>query len=42
MVVGQHSKPSFLFSYLIANLINVKTGKKITRFDIEMKGNHQN
>jgi len=41
VIVGQHSKPSFLYSYLIANLINVKTGKRIARFDIEMKGNHQ-
>lgn len=41
VIVGQHSKPSFLFSYLIAYLINVETGKKVARFDIEMKGNHQ-
>jgi len=41
VIVGQHSKLSFLYSYLIANLINVKTGKRIARFDIEMKGNHQ-
>ena len=41
VIVGQHSKPSFLYSYLIANLINVKTGKRVARFDIEMKGNHQ-
>jgi len=41
VVVGQHSKPSFLYSYLIAYLINVKTGKMVARFDVEMKGNHQ-
>lgn len=40
MIVGQHSKPSFLFSYLIADLIEVKSGKLISRFDIELKGNH--
>ncbi|PPC89525.1 MAG: DUF2380 domain-containing protein [Methylobacter sp.] len=40
IVVAQHSKPSFLFSYLIAHLINVKTGRQIARFDIELKGNH--
>ena len=40
-IVGQHSKPSFLYSYLIAYLINVKTGQMVARFDVEMKGNHQ-
>ena len=25
VVVGRHSKPSFLFSYLMAHLINVRT-----------------
>lgn len=41
IIVGQHSKPSFLFSYLIAHVINVHTGKLVARFDIEMKGNHE-
>ncbi|BCG62557.1 MAG: hypothetical protein methR_P0200 [Methyloprofundus sp.] len=41
IIVGQHSKPSFLFSYLMAHVINVKTGKLVVRFDIELKGNHQ-
>ena len=41
IIVSQHSKPSFLFSYLIAHLINVKTGNLVARFDIELKGNHQ-
>ncbi len=40
IIIGQHSKPSFLFSYLIVKLINVKTGEIIARYDIEMKGNH--
>ncbi len=40
IVVGQHSKPSFLFSYLIANVVNVATGKLAARYDIELKGNH--
>lgn len=40
IVVGQHSKPSFLYSYLIAHIINVKTGKLVARYDIELKGNH--
>jgi hypothetical protein len=41
IIVGQHSKPSFLFSYLIAHVINVKTGQWVARYDIELKGNHQ-
>ena len=41
VVVGQHSKPSFLFSYLIVYLVNVKKEKAIARYDIELKGNHQ-
>ncbi len=41
IIVSQHSKPSFLFSYLITHVINVHTGKLIARFDIEMKGNHE-
>lgn len=41
IVVGQHSKPSFLFSYLMANLIDVKQGRLIARIEIELKGNHQ-
>lgn len=41
ILVGQHSKPSFLYSYLMAYLINVKTEKTVARYDIELKGNHQ-
>jgi hypothetical protein len=41
VIVGQHSKPSFLYSYLIAYVVNVKTEKAIARYDIELKGNHQ-
>lgn len=40
IVVGQHSKPSFLFSYLMAKLVQVKTGNLVTFFAIELKGNH--
>lgn len=40
VVIGQHSKPSYLFSYLIVNLVNVSSGKLAARFAIEMKGNH--
>lgn len=41
VVVGQHSKPSFLFSYLMAHLINVKMQKLTASYDIEIKGNHE-
>ena len=41
LVVGQHSKPSFLFSYLMVNLIHVETGQLLARFNIELKGNHE-
>ncbi|MCK5121854.1 MAG: DUF2380 domain-containing protein [Methylococcales bacterium] len=41
IIVGQHSKPSFLYSYLMAHVINVKTGRLVARYDVELKGNHQ-
>ncbi len=41
IVVNQHSKPSFLFSYLMAHLIHVPSGKQIAAFDVELKGNHE-
>lgn len=41
VIVGQHSKPSFLFSYIMANLVNVKTKKLVARYEIELKGNHK-
>lgn len=41
MIVSQHSKPSFLFSYLWVYLIDVKKQASIARYDIELKGNHE-
>lgn len=41
IIVSQHSKPSFLYSYLITHLIRVKTQTLAARYDIELKGNHQ-
>lgn len=41
IIVGQHSKPSYLFSYLIAHVINVKDRTQIANFAIELKGNHE-
>jgi hypothetical protein len=40
VVVGQHSKPSFLFSYLLANLIDVKNRTLAASYAIELKGSH--
>lgn len=39
IVVSQHSKPSFLFSYLLAHVINVKTQTLVASYAIELKGN---
>jgi Protein of unknown function (DUF2380) len=41
VVVGRHSKGSFLYSYLMANFINVKTQKLAGNYAIELKGTHQ-
>lgn len=41
IIVGQHSKPSFLFSYLIAQVIQVNKQTMAARYDIELKGNHE-
>jgi hypothetical protein len=41
IVVSQHSKPSYLFSYLLAHVINVKTQTLAARYEIELKGNHE-
>jgi hypothetical protein len=40
IVVSQHSKPSFLYSYLMVHLIRVNSGALVGRYDIELKGNH--
>lgn len=41
VIVGQHSKPSFLFSYLLANLIRVKDRTIAVSYAIELKGSHE-
>ncbi|MDI1232128.1 MAG: DUF2380 domain-containing protein [Methylobacter sp.] len=38
VVVGQHSKHSFLYSYLMAHLVDVKTQNLAGDFPIELKG----
>ncbi len=40
IIVSQHSKPSFLVSYLMAQVINVRTQSLVAEIDIELKGNH--
>jgi Protein of unknown function (DUF2380) len=40
IIVGQHSKPSFLYSYLMAQVIHIGTESLAAEFDIELKGNH--
>lgn len=40
VVVGRHSKPSFLYSYLMVELIEVKTQRLMGSFSVELKGNH--
>lgn len=40
IIVSQHSKPSFLYSYLITHLIRVKPRTLFNRYDVELKGNH--
>ncbi|MDP2902049.1 MAG: DUF2380 domain-containing protein [Methylovulum sp.] len=41
MIVGQHSKPSFLYSYLMVHVINVKSKTLAASIDIELKGNNE-
>ncbi|WP_020564646.1 DUF2380 domain-containing protein [Methylosarcina fibrata] len=41
VIVGQHSKPGFLFSYLLANLIHVKDRTIAVSYAIELKGRHE-
>jgi hypothetical protein len=40
VVVGQHSKHSFLYSYVMAHLINVKNQNLAGDFPTELKGTH--
>lgn len=41
IIIGQHSKPSYLYSYLMAHLVEVNTTSLNASFDIELKGNHE-
>jgi Protein of unknown function (DUF2380) len=40
VVLGQHSKDSFLYSDLLIQLVNVKTGTLAARYTLELKGNN--
>jgi hypothetical protein len=41
VVVGRHSKGSFLYSYLMAHLIDVKTESLAANYSVELKGTYQ-
>lgn len=41
IIVSQHSKPSFLYSYMWVYLIDVNKQTLVARYDIELKGSHQ-
>lgn len=41
VVVGRHSKGSFLYSYVMAHLIDVKTESLAGNYSVELKGTHQ-
>jgi Protein of unknown function (DUF2380) len=40
VVVAQHHKPSFLYSYVFAHLVAVNAPALNTHFEVELKGNH--
>ncbi len=40
VILGQHSKDSFLYSDVLIQLVNVKTQTLAARYTIELKGNH--
>lgn len=41
VVVGRHSKGSFLYSYVMAHLIDVKTESLAGNYSVELKGTHR-
>lgn len=41
VVVGRHSKGSFLYSYVMAHLINVKSESLAGNYSVELKGTYQ-
>lgn len=41
IIVGQHSKPSFLESSLIADVINIETARRVAELIVDLKGNHE-
>ena len=40
IIVGRHSKPSYLYSHLMVRLIKVKNPALVMDLDVELKGNH--
>lgn len=41
VVVGRHSKPSFLYSHLMLHLIQTSSQVSVAAFDVELKGTHE-
>ena len=41
IIVGQHSKPSFLESSLIVDVINIETASRVAELIVDLKGNHE-
>jgi hypothetical protein len=41
IIVSQHSKPSYLFSYLWVYFIDVSSQTTVARYDIELKVSHE-
>jgi Protein of unknown function (DUF2380) len=41
VILGRHSKPSFLESSLIVDVIDVSTEKRIAELNVDLKGNHR-
>lgn len=41
IITGQHSKPSYLFSYLLMHVIHVASQSLAGEYAIELKGNHR-
>lgn len=40
VLVGQHGKPSFLYSHLMMHVVEVKSQTLAARYAIELKGSH--
>lgn len=41
IIVGRHSKPSYLYSHLMVKLVQVNQPSLVIDLDVELKGNHE-